>query len=593
MGIIKAKRLSLRAHLVGLVVVAVIPVVFFAATLVAFLARQRIETLEVNLKSTTKALGAAVDQQIISVVSSLKILGEVEDFSSTYIPDLHKRLKRFVKNQKDWISISVADANGIQLFNTALPYGSKLPGWGHYTFFQTVVEHGKPVITGYRITSILKLPVVTILVPVKKDDKVVTVIIASLKIESLSKLLFYQDLPHEWVVSMIDGEGRILARSQKAEEFLGTLATEALIYKVAMNDEGMFHHENKEKKLVYGAYQRSKITGWSVALSLPDKTLGMAFWRTVWAVVGGGTLLLAASILLAIYFGRKIANPILALSKVASALGRGEKTQEISTSVKEVYTVSLALKNAAIKRDQSDEEIRSLYAKATEAIEVRDNFLSVASHELKTPLTTLKLQSQYLERKFLTKDTIEVEELKKPFSRISDQVRRLTILVDDLLDVARITSGHMDYHIEKFDLTQLVTEVTMHFEGQAANFGSKISIVDSGPVVGDWDKNRVEQVVTNLISNAIKYGNAKPITITVKKDSQFAYFEVKDLGLGIPTQDLVRIFERFERAVDGRKISGLGLGLWIVKKILEGLNGTIEVHSRFEEGSIFIVKLPL
>ena len=123
----KKKKLSLRAHLIWLVVVAVIPVVFFSAILVTNVAQQRTEALEVNLRSTTKALSAAIDEQIVTVISSLKILSEVEDFSSSYIPDLHRRIKKFVTNQKDWISISVSDVHGTQLFNTYYAYGEALP----------------------------------------------------------------------------------------------------------------------------------------------------------------------------------------------------------------------------------------------------------------------------------------------------------------------------------------------------------------------------------------------------------------------------------------------------------------------------------
>jgi signal transduction histidine kinase len=191
------------------------------------------------------------------------------------------------------------------------------------------------------------------------------------------------------------------------------------------------------------------------------------------------------------------------------------------------------------------------------------------------------------------KEFIPRQELEKPFIRMLNQLKRLTLLIDDLLDVTRINAGKMEYHPERFDLVPFVQDIAQQLEGEANKTGSTISIYTPHELVGNWDRHRLEQVVVNLITNAIKYGNSQPIAINIYKDESSAVIEFKDKGIGISEDNLGKIFERFERAEDTKGISGLGLGLWIVKKILEGLGGTITVSSQLGIGSVFSVKIPL
>jgi signal transduction histidine kinase len=233
----------------------------------------------------------------------------------------------------------------------------------------------------------------------------------------------------------------------------------------------------------------------------------------------------------------------------------------------------------------------SLYSKATQAVELRDTFLSVASHELKTPLTSIYLQFELLKRS-TQKTSGNDPKVMGLFDRFQSQLERLTRLINELLDVTRIASGKMDLHLEKVELEKIVSDICANFESEALQKGSPISLTVKEPVVGDWDLNRIEQVVMNLVSNAIKYGNKKPIEVMIYKNEKYAMVQIKDNGLGIAPEDQGRIFQRFERAIDSNSISGLGLGLFICNEIILRHGGDIKVESILGEGSTFTIRLP-
>jgi signal transduction histidine kinase len=169
--------------------------------------------------------------------------------------------------------------------------------------------------------------------------------------------------------------------------------------------------------------------------------------------------------------------------------------------------------------------------------------------------------------------------------------QRLERLINELLDVSRITSGRLRLEREDVDLAALAQEIALRFFDDDRQ-ASPIRCDCTGPVVGFWDRLRMDQVVSNLVSNALKYGNRKPIEITVVAAGENAVFRIRDQGIGIDADAQSRIFERFERAVEGRSYGGFGLGLWIARQVVEAHGGSIAVESAPNAGSTFIVTLP-
>jgi PAS domain S-box-containing protein len=236
-----------------------------------------------------------------------------------------------------------------------------------------------------------------------------------------------------------------------------------------------------------------------------------------------------------------------------------------------------------------------LKAQAEEGVRLRDEFLSVASHELKTPLTSLSLRLAQMKREAQGAQPGERprERMVRHVQVAERQVKKLAELVGDLLDVSRLSTGRMKLELEPVDLCALVREVVTRFEPEAEHAGCQLELRTHPALVGRWDRLRLDQVVTNLLSNALKYGAGRPIHITVDSDGERARLTVRDEGIGIEPEDLPRIFGRFERAVSERHYGGLGLGLYVTRQFLQAMGGTVEAQSVLGQGATFTVQLPL
>ncbi len=220
---------------------------------------------------------------------------------------------------------------------------------------------------------------------------------------------------------------------------------------------------------------------------------------------------------------------------------------------------------------------------------MRDEFLAIASHELYTPVTSLQLLVQGLRTGTIPASP---ETLSRTFGVAERQTKKLTRLIDELLNVSRIQRSGLALKLATVDLAAVTREVTQRFEDELARAGSALVLHAEAPVRGLWDRDRLEQVVTNLVSNAAKFGAGKPIEITVEEAGGTARLIVTDHGIGIAPGRLSRIFDRFERAVSPRQYGGLGLGLYIVREIAQALGGSVRVESQVGLGSTFTLELP-
>jgi signal transduction histidine kinase len=285
---------------------------------------------------------------------------------------------------------------------------------------------------------------------------------------------------------------------------------------------------------------------------------------------------------------RRISEPILGLVAAARTVS-DQKDFSVRASTLAAGEVGLLGKtfNEMLATLQSQD------ADLRRAVAARDEFLSIASHELKTPLTPLQLQVQKLQ---LTArrhgDDPLAQKIASGLDVMDRQVVRLTTLVNTLLDISRITSQQLRLEPEEMDLSALVREVVTRSAQELRRAGCELHLSADTPAMGFWDRSRLDQVITNLLSNAIKYGAGKPIEISVVGRDDRVQLGVRDHGIGIAQQDQDRIFGRFERAVSLNSYGGLGLGLWIVRQIVEASGGTISVESQPGQGALFTVDLP-
>ena len=235
-------------------------------------------------------------------------------------------------------------------------------------------------------------------------------------------------------------------------------------------------------------------------------------------------------------------------------------------------------------------------AERRSAIGARDEFISIASHELKTPLTALKLRLTAAIRTQALRaprDAPAEEKLGRSLAAAGTTTDRIVTLVDDLLDASRLTAGRLALHIEVVSLPELVNDVVGRLRDQAAEAGSAIEVDTPEAIVGRWDRIRIEQIVTNLLSNAMKYGGGKPIRLSVHIANGRVRVDVKDAGAGISRADQARIFQAFERVTTKSRVGGLGLGLYIGRQIAVAHGGTLSVDSKPGQGATFTLELPV
>lgn len=271
-----------------------------------------------------------------------------------------------------------------------------------------------------------------------------------------------------------------------------------------------------------------------------------------------------------------------------AALGASLFTLQLFVGV--AAATFLILGAAVAERAEALRELRASHDALEEAVRARDSFMSIAAHELRSPLNAIQLQLEILRRGFAASPD---PKLQGNLERLQRQFVRINGLVSNLLDVSRIRSGKLGFEPERVDLGDAVREIVERFEEQFVRDGSRADVRSPEEVVGMWDPLRIEQILINLLTNALKFGAGKPIEVHVERAGTLARLRVRDYGVGIAREHHARIFERFERVPSPANVAGLGLGLWIVRQIVEAMGGTITVESEPDAGATFTVELPL
>ncbi len=268
----------------------------------------------------------------------------------------------------------------------------------------------------------------------------------------------------------------------------------------------------------------------------------------------------------------------------------------------DLYRQSKAMKHQVEALEQSRreqevllEQLQNTQNELEQAVRMRDDFMSIVAHEVRTPLNGLILETQ-LRKMHLARDNaaaFTMDKMHTMVDRDERQIKSLIRLIEDMLDVSRIRTGKLSIRPCRFDLVQLVNNLLQNFAPQVEAAESSVTLTANQPVMGHWDEFRIEQVISNLLTNALRYGAKSQIDIRVYNQDGQAWVEVQDRGIGISEENQQRIFQQFERVSAKAVVAGLGLGLFISEQIVAAHGGSITVESRIGEGALFRVCLPL
>ena len=268
----------------------------------------------------------------------------------------------------------------------------------------------------------------------------------------------------------------------------------------------------------------------------------------------------------------------------------------------DLYRQSKAMKEQVLALEQSRreqeallEQLQNTQLELEQAVRMRDDFMSIVAHEVRTPLNGLILETQ-LRKMHLARDNAAAFTLDKMHAMVDRderQIKSLIRLIEDMLDVSRIRTGKLSIRPTRFDLSTLVRDLLHNFSRQIDAAETSVSLDAEQPVIGNWDEFRIEQVISNLLTNALRYGAKSPVSVKVYSEGGLALVDVRDQGIGISEENQKRIFQQFERVSARQAVAGLGLGLFISEQIVTAHGGTITVQSRIGEGALFRVCLPL
>ena len=586
----------LRRKLFLLAAAGIVPLAAMAGiALIALANVQKLQAERAGIE-VTRALATAVDAELRRSVAALEAIANSSSLDTADLKRFHESMRRLHAQRPDWLNVTLADRSGQQLANAALDFGAELPRVVDPQSLEQVVRSAQPVL-GVLTRGPRGVPALPVRVPVVRNNEVRYVLTAAVKPDSFLEVLNRQRVPPDWVVSVFDAKNMRVARSRQHAEFLNQPPAPSLQKLMALGDEGAGMTFVLEGEEVYTAFSRSRATGWTVAIGIPRSAVEGGALRSL-AVYGGGILLsIVLGVLAALAIGRRITSPMASLRAAAQALGRREAVVPPATPILEIREVGSALAAAAKERTRHEAEREELLlreqearASAETASRAKDEFLAMLAHELRNPLGAIANASRLLEH-----PRIDGESAQRAREVISRQIEHLARLTDDLLDAGRTIMGKIVLERRPLDLAEVVAGALGTLQA-AGRLGAHRLEREFEPVWVNADYTRMEQIVVNLVGNAVKFTPAGgTISVSVNPQGGDAVLSVRDTGVGMSPELVARGFELFvqgDRALD-RAQGGLGIGLTLVRRLAELHGGSVTAASEGPgRGSEFTVRLP-
>ncbi|MES2889119.1 MAG: ATP-binding protein [Pseudomonadota bacterium] len=584
----------LRRSLLSLAALGLLPVTLLGAWGVWTTFQAQQQDQQRSILELSRALATAVESELNGTVSALSVASKSPALAKGDLRAFHELMRSEVVLRPEWLSVTLADAQGRLLFRSSVPYGSADIRLSEPLSMAQALRARRPVVgslaVGHRGEA--AFPVRW---PVVVDDQLAYVLTAAVKPDRILEVVNKQQVPESWVLSVFDGTGRRVARSKDHGDTLGRPASpslEKLLAASADAEAGSGVTHTIEGHEMHTGYTRLKSYGWTVVVGAPTAQTWMALGRTLGWYPLGLIGSVAICLVLALRLSARIARGIGAVRDKAVQLGEGKPVQIEPSDIEEVNDMAVALHSASQRLNETTGSLREALSGAQAAAQAKDQFLAILGHELRNPLAPMLTALQLLDMK---SDSHTLRE-RQIMRRQLDHMRRL---VDDLLDVSRITRGKLEMRSHPVNLVTVI-ERSVEAIQPAANQRSQSLRVDWPDGVAVWvqgDDTRLVQAVSNLLTNAVRFGAQAPITLSVnlEQGGQQVCIEVRDEGVGMQPDTLARIFEPFYQApqASDRTTGGLGLGLAIVRTVVQLHHGTVSAESPGPgQGSRVAIRLP-
>lgn len=543
--------------------------------------------------SVARAAAASLDREIVSVTAGLRVLATTSSLQADALADFYTQAQSALpyQNISNYVLI---DEAGRQQVNTLVAWGNSLPLVGGPPQLKRIFEQGEPMLTDVFVGPVTGKPILALGVPVRRDGRVRYSLSAGIFPNRFASVLTAQNLPKDWISSVLDSQGHIVARTHEMDRFVGRPAVPDLIRMSRQVPDGVLETVTLEGIPVITAFSRSRVSDWCVAVGIPQAQITDELKRSLITLLVISTLTFAMALWMAWWLAmNRVINPTQRLLQRMRAIAQGE-TPDVADDERIPHEFALLEQGFADMGERLREREREREAKlaAEAANRAKTSFLSRMSHELRTPLNAVLGFTQVL---MLNQREPLSPQQREMVQHIDHAGRHLLEMIGDVLDVSRIESGQMHIHTTELDVATLIQSCheMMAPQAQAAGLHFNVSMQgETGQVRAD--PTRLKQVLLNLLSNAIKYNRPEgSITLSATRHGPNVRFAVSDTGLGMAPEQLQHLFEPFNRLGRGSSaIPGAGIGLVICRQLLELMGSTLHVHSQLHQGSEFVFELP-
>jgi signal transduction histidine kinase len=604
------RRVRLRTILALLVLATTVPLGLFAARLIWTSWTQQQFLVDRQNIEQARAASVAVDLQVDRTVAALHVLAALEQIDLPDRTHFTQIAAHMIPLHPGWEAIRLVDPSLRVLADTQAQPGDALtlvnPDWA-----RRVLDTGQPAVSTLRQDPESGRWVISIGVPVKRpDDSVKYILGVRMYADAFSEILNRTRLPQDAVATLLDTTPVIIARTRNQDKYIGQPPTADFIARSRASSEGSWRTRLLEGTPAYSAWARSPVTGWTVGVGLPASGIDGPIRRSFITLTALGFAILGAGIVLASYLSRGIVRAQRAAAAAAESLARGEVAVPFPSRIAEVDDLSAALRDAATvlqtrlrERDDAQREVDRNRARllqqeqagrrAAEALSrAKDEFVATVSHELRTPLNAI-----YGWVSLLKNAQLDPARQAHALDVIERNTRAQAQLIEDLLDMSRVIRGALRLEMRQVALSDVLEAAIDSARPTAAARQITLTVHDGPDAVASADHGRLQQVLWNLIANAIKFTPpGGHVDARIDIEGQEAVVRISDDGEGIAPEFLPHVFDRFRQETGDitRTHSGLGIGLALVRHLTELHGGTVSAQSAGKGlGSTFTIRLPL
>ncbi|MFZ6644924.1 ATP-binding protein [Undibacterium sp. TJN25] len=610
--------MKIRTQLMFIAAATLLPVVVFSAVALNLLLEAERNAALKNLREAARAMALIVDSELGNADAALRVLATSRALASKDLRGFYEQAKSADRGPGSWTLLF--NYNGEQLINTLLPFGNTLPSSADLLRVQASKMELKSVLEGVAgnrtyVSNLLKSPltgrlVTTVNVPVQLPGDMKYLLTETFAADYFVRVLSHGNIPSSWTLAIIDRDGNFISRSRGADQLIGKPARPELIRAARDAQQGQIRHLTLEGVDSYDVFVHSALAGWTVAIAAPADQIELSARRAVKLAALG---LLAAVLMAAVtaaLVSRSLVRAIAGAAASAAAIGRAEVPAESITDIEEIDKLHAALNNAGIllrqelqSRQRAEAEREALLGNEQHARQLaeqqntaKDQFLALLGHELRNPLSAISGAIRLMQMQ--PAGGVNPQHLLRAQEIIERQSKHLSHIVDDLLDLSRMSMGKISLNKKPLDLARVVKACVdaLHTTGRTSAYTVSVA-VESAWV--DADATRLEQIISNLIGNALKFtpaGGKIDIKLKAEAASHTAVLMIHDNGIGISSELLPRVFDAFVQGVaqSDKALGGLGIGLHLVRQLVQLHGGEVSLMSAgADRGTTVLVRLPL